>query len=120
MNVELHDEGSNVNKRQRNDLVIARSEDEDHASESSSSESSTPPDTTSEHHNMGGSTSGGGSRNEGESEEQVQQCALFPGGSSDGSLMKSFKDHVALAIWNNETSKFLLNKVLTKLWFSYN
>ncbi|KAK9105549.1 hypothetical protein Scep_022393 [Stephania cephalantha] len=34
-------------------------------------------------------------------------CAPFPGGPSDGSLLKSFKDHVALAIWSNEDRPIL-------------
>ncbi|KAK9114297.1 hypothetical protein Syun_021094 [Stephania yunnanensis] len=29
-------------------------------------------------------------------------CAPFLGGPEDGSLLKSFKDHIALAIWSNE------------------
>ncbi|KAK9142778.1 hypothetical protein Syun_012178 [Stephania yunnanensis] len=51
---------------------------------------------------MGGSTSGGGSHNERESQEQSEMYAPFLSGPLDGSLLKSFKDHVVLAIWSNE------------------
>ncbi|KAK9157467.1 hypothetical protein Scep_004041 [Stephania cephalantha] len=106
-NVQLHDEGSNIDTRRQKDLLVARGEDEAHASESSSSNSSAPADTTSTDRNVGGSTSGGGGHNEGESQEQLEMCAPFPGGPSDGSLLKSFKDHVTLAIWSNEDRPIL-------------
>ncbi|KAK9169114.1 hypothetical protein Syun_001254 [Stephania yunnanensis] len=48
--------------------------------------------------NLGGSTSGGGGHNEGESQGPVEMRAPFLGGPLDGALLKSFKDHVALAI----------------------
>ncbi|KAK9121304.1 hypothetical protein Syun_018921 [Stephania yunnanensis] len=34
-------------------------------------------------------------------------CAPFPSGPLEGSLLKSFKDHVALAIWSNEERPIL-------------
>ncbi|KAK9100872.1 hypothetical protein Scep_024302 [Stephania cephalantha] len=43
-------------------------------------------------------------------------CAPFPGGLEDGSLLKSFKDHVALAIWSNEVHTFLLVWSSLKFW----
>ncbi|KAK9125937.1 hypothetical protein Scep_014783 [Stephania cephalantha] len=100
--IELHDEGSNIDAQRHSDLVVARGEDEAHASESSSSDSSAPADTISSDRNVGGSTSGGGAHDEGESHGQGEMCALFPGGPEDGSMLKSFKHHVALAIWSNE------------------
>ncbi|KAK9118486.1 hypothetical protein Scep_016579 [Stephania cephalantha] len=82
-------------------LVVARGEEEGHASESSSSDSSAAANTTETDRNVGGSTSGGG-HNEGESQGPVEMRVPFPGGPLDGALLKSFKDHVALAIWSNE------------------
>ncbi|KAK9089214.1 hypothetical protein Scep_028296 [Stephania cephalantha] len=108
-NFQLHDEGSNIDTRRRKDLVVARSEDEAHASESSSSDSSAPADTTSTDSNVGGSTSAGGGHNEGESQGHLEMCAPFPGGFLDRSLLKSFKDHVALAIWSSEGTCIMLN-----------
>ncbi|KAK9160846.1 hypothetical protein Syun_007187 [Stephania yunnanensis] len=101
-NLQLHDEGSNIDTRRQRDLVIARGEDEAHTSESSTSDSSALADTTSTNRNMGRSTNGGGGHNEGESQGHLEMCAPFPGGPIDESLLKSFKDHVALAIWSNE------------------
>ncbi|KAK9132672.1 hypothetical protein Scep_012200 [Stephania cephalantha] len=103
--LELHDEGSNIEAQRHSDLVVARGEDEAHASESSessSSDSSASSDTHSSDRNVGGSTSGRGAHNEGESHGQGEMCAPFPGGPEDGSLLKSFKDHVTLAIWRNK------------------
>ncbi|KAK9100505.1 hypothetical protein Scep_023935 [Stephania cephalantha] len=106
--LELHDEGSNIDAQRHSDLVVAQGEDEAHASESSSSDSSAPANTTSSDRHVGGSTSGGGAHNEGDSRGQREMCAPFPGGPEDGSLLKSFKDHVALVIWSNEVHTFLL------------
>ncbi|KAK9158216.1 hypothetical protein Scep_004790 [Stephania cephalantha] len=106
-NVQLHDEGSNIDTRRQKDLLVARGEDEAHTSESSRSDSSAPADTTSTDRNVGESTSGGGGNNEGESQEQLEMCDPFPGDPSDGSLLKSFKDHVALTIWSNEDRPIL-------------
>ncbi|KAK9088474.1 hypothetical protein Scep_027556 [Stephania cephalantha] len=100
--LELHDEASKIDMQRHSDLVVARGEDEARASESSSSDSSGPEDTTSSDRNVGGSTSGGCAHNEGESQGHMEMCAPFPGGPEDGSLLKSFKDYVALAIWSNE------------------
>ncbi|KAK9158329.1 hypothetical protein Scep_004903 [Stephania cephalantha] len=114
--LELHDEGSNIDAQRHSDLVVARGEDEAHASESSSSDSSAPADTKSSDRHVGGSTSGGGAHNEGESHGQREMCAPFPGGPEDGSLLKSFKDHVTLAIWSNEVHTFLLVWSSLKFW----
>ncbi|KAK9148646.1 hypothetical protein Scep_007403 [Stephania cephalantha] len=97
-NLQLHDEGSNIDTRRRKDLVVARGEEEAHASESSSSDSSAAANTTETDHNVGGSTSGGGGHNEGESQGRVEMRDPFPGGPLDGALLKSFKDHVALTV----------------------
>ncbi|KAK9169608.1 hypothetical protein Syun_001748 [Stephania yunnanensis] len=103
--LELHDEGSNIDAQRHSYLVVARGEDEAHASESyesSSSDSSASVDTHISDRNVGVSTSGGGAHNKGESYGQGEMWAPFPGGPKDGSLLKSFKDNVALAIWSNE------------------
>ncbi|KAK9158074.1 hypothetical protein Scep_004648 [Stephania cephalantha] len=118
----IHDEGSNIEAQRHSDLVVARGEDEAHASESSessSSDSSASADTHSSDCNVGGSTSGGGAHNEGESHGQGEMCAPFPSGPEDGSLLKSFKDHVALAIWRNEdrpTLKYINHGAQIQEW----
>ncbi|KAK9160331.1 hypothetical protein Syun_006672 [Stephania yunnanensis] len=117
-NLQLHDEGSNIDTRRRKDLVVARGKEEGHASESSSSDSSAAANTTETDRNVGGSSSGGGDHNEGEPQEPVNMRAPFPGGPLDDALLKSFKDHVALAIWSNEVFKISLNgklRVFTKM-----
>ncbi|KAK9158089.1 hypothetical protein Scep_004663 [Stephania cephalantha] len=75
--LELHDEGSNIDAQRHSDLVVARGEDEMHASESSSSDSSAPADTTSSDRHVGGSTSGGGAHNEGVTWAEGNVCS-FP------------------------------------------
>ncbi|KAK9099104.1 hypothetical protein Syun_026149 [Stephania yunnanensis] len=64
--LELHDEGSNIDTRRQNDNVVARGEEEGHASESSSSDSLATGNTTKTYRNVGGSSSGEGGHNEGE------------------------------------------------------
>ncbi|KAK9134696.1 hypothetical protein Syun_014026 [Stephania yunnanensis] len=100
--LELHDEGSKIDARRPKDLVVARGEEEGHASESSSSDSSAAGNTTETYRNVHGSSSGGAGHNEGEPEVPVEVRVPFPGGPIDGALLKSFKDHVVLAIWSNE------------------
>ncbi|KAK9104836.1 hypothetical protein Scep_021680 [Stephania cephalantha] len=100
--LQLHDEGSNIVDGRPKDLVVARGEEEGHASESSSSDSSAAGNTTETDRNVHGSSSGGAAHNEGEAEVPVEVRAPFPGGPIDGALLKSFKDHVALVIWSNE------------------
>ncbi|KAK9107164.1 hypothetical protein Syun_023175 [Stephania yunnanensis] len=97
--------------RRHQDLVISRGESEAHASESSS-QSLERADTTSGHRYVGGSSSGGGSRNEGEAQRQKQLCAHFLSGPSDGFLLNSLKDHVALVIWSNEILNVSINTIL--------
>ncbi|KAK9168932.1 hypothetical protein Syun_001072 [Stephania yunnanensis] len=99
--LELHDEGSNIDTRRPKDLVVARGEEEGHALESSSSDSSAAGNTTKPDRNVCGSSSGGAGHNEGEPEVPIEMRAPFSGGPIDGALLKSFKDHVALAIWSN-------------------
>ncbi|KAK9163060.1 hypothetical protein Syun_003962 [Stephania yunnanensis] len=100
--LELHDEGSDIDTWRPKDLVVARGEDEGHESESSSSDSSAAGNTTKTDRNVGGSSSGGAGHNEGEPEVSVEMRVPFPGGHTDGALLKSFKDYVALAIWSNK------------------
>ncbi|KAK9094433.1 hypothetical protein Scep_025902 [Stephania cephalantha] len=106
-NLQLHDEGSNIDTRRQKDLVVARGEDEAHASESSSSDSSAQVDTISTIVMWVGVLVFAGGHNEGESQWHLEMCAPFLGGPLDGSLLKSFKDHVALAIWSNEDRPIL-------------
>ncbi|KAK9132799.1 hypothetical protein Scep_012327 [Stephania cephalantha] len=49
--------------------------------------------------------SGGGGRNAVEPEHNL--CAPFPGGPIDGSLLKSYKDHVAASIWDGDCRPLL-------------
>ncbi|KAK9112476.1 hypothetical protein Scep_019995 [Stephania cephalantha] len=64
--LQLHDEGSNIDAGRPEDLVVARGEEEGHASESSSSDSSAAGNTIETDRNVGGSSSGGAGHNEGE------------------------------------------------------
>ncbi|KAK9121405.1 hypothetical protein Syun_019022 [Stephania yunnanensis] len=105
--LHLHDGGSTLDVGRPEDLVVAGGEEEGHASESSSSDSSEAGNTIETDRNVGGSSSGGAGHDEGEPKVPVEARPPFLGGPIDGALLKSFKDHVALSIWRNESGPFL-------------
>ncbi|KAK9092688.1 hypothetical protein Syun_027599 [Stephania yunnanensis] len=100
--LHLHDEGSTLDAGRPEDLVVARGEEEGHASKSSSSDSSEAGNTIETDRNVGESSSGGAGHDEGELEVPGESRAPFPAGPIDRALLKSFKDHMALSICRSD------------------
>ncbi|KAK9132505.1 hypothetical protein Scep_012033 [Stephania cephalantha] len=82
--LHLHDEGSTLDAGRPEDLVVARGEEEEHASESSSIDSSEAGNTIETNCNVGGSISGGAGHDEGEPEVLLKRVLHSPVVPIDG------------------------------------